>query len=553
MVFLFLLKQYAMKKNYLLLILLCFGFNLYSQNTVGTILNDADAYNGYTLLSPFTSNETYLINNCGEVVHQWTSTYTPGVSTYLLENGNLLKTGKIPNATFQFGGVGGKLELFDWDGNLIWEYTYSTNNYTQHHDIYPLPNGNILILASELIPFDEAIQAGRDTDLIDDGVVFNEKIIEIEPVGTNLANIVWEWNIKDHLVQDFDVTKDNYGVIADNPQLLDFNYVNTDHPVANWLHVNSIQYNETLDQIILSTRILSEVYIIDHSTTTIEAASHSGGLYGKGGDLLYRWGNPEAYDHGTSSDQTLFGQHYPHWIADGLTDAGKIMIFNNGGERGYSSVDLINPPQSTPGNYIYDATNGYAPTIAEWIYTTPVDTDFFSAIISSAQRLPNGNTLICDGDSGYFFEIDPSENIVWEYVNPDSSTGPINQGDTPSFNLVFRALKFPLDFPAFIGKDLTPTDPIETNPDLSDCNLLSVSENSMLESSISIYPNPSKSKVFVNSEKDITKIELYSISGQKLIENKKSNTININDLSIGIYLIKIYSTEGSITKRIIKE
>ena len=547
------LKQYAMKKNYLLLILLCFGFNLYSQNTVGTILNDADAYNGYTLLSPFTSNETYLINNCGEVVHQWTSTYTPGVSTYLLENGNLLKTGKIPNATFQFGGVGGKLELFDWDGNLIWEYTYSTNNYTQHHDIYPLPNGNILILASELIPFDEAIQAGRDTDLIDDGVVFNEKIIEIEPVGTNLANIVWEWNIKDHLVQDFDVTKDNYGVIADNPQLLDFNYVNTDHPVANWLHVNSIQYNETLDQIILSTRILSEVYIIDHSTTTIEAASHSGGLYGKGGDLLYRWGNPEAYDHGTSSDQTLFGQHYPHWIADGLTDAGKIMIFNNGGERGYSSVDLINPPQSTPGNYIYDATNGYAPTIAEWIYTTPVDTDFFSAIISSAQRLPNGNTLICDGDSGYFFEIDPNENIVWEYVNPDSSTGPINQGDTPSFNLVFRALKFPLDFPAFIGKDLTPTDPIETNPDLSDCNLLSVSENSMLESSISIYPNPSKSKVFVNSEKDITKIELYSISGQKLIENKKSNTINMNDLSIGIYLIKIYSTEGSITKRIIKE
>ena len=542
-----------MKKNYLLLILLCFGFNLYSQNTVGTILNDADAYNGYTLLSPFTSNETYLINNCGEVVHQWTSTYTPGVSTYLLENGNLLKTGKIPNATFQFGGVGGKLELFDWDGNLIWEYTYSTNNYTQHHDIYPLPNGNILILASELIPFDEAIQAGRDTDLIDDGVVFNEKIIEIEPVGTNLANIVWEWNIKDHLVQDFDVTKDNYGVIADNPQLLDFNYVNTDHPVANWLHVNSIQYNETLDQIILSTRILSEVYIIDHSTTTIEAASHSGGLYGKGGDLLYRWGNPEAYDHGTSSDQTLFGQHYPHWIADGLTDAGKIMIFNNGGERGYSSVDLINPPQSTPGNYIYDATNGYAPTIAEWIYTTPVDTDFFSAIISSAQRLPNGNTLICDGDSGYFFEIDPNENIVWEYVNPDSSTGPINQGDTPSFNLVFRALKFPLDFPAFIGKDLTPTDPIETNPDLSDCNLLSVSENSMLESSISIYPNPSKSKVFVNSEKDITKIELYSISGQKLIENKKSNTINMNDLSIGIYLIKIYSTEGSITKRIIKE
>ena len=551
MVFFIFAKKETMKNIYLLFLSLCFSLILTGQNTVGTLQNDVAAYDGYTLLSPFTSTETYLLNNCGEVVHQWTSTFTPGVSTYLLENGNLLRTGKIPNATFQFGGVGGKLELFDWDGNLIWEYTYSTSTHSQHHDIYPLSNGNILILAVETIPFDEAIQAGRDTDLIDDGVIFNEKIVEIEPVGTNQANIVWEWNIKDHLVQDFDATKDNYGVVADNPQLLDFNYVNTDHPVANWLHVNSIQYNETLDQIILSTRILSEVYIIDHSTTTAEAASHSGGLYGKGGDLLYRWGNPEAYDHGTSNDRTLFGQHYPHWIADGLTDAGKIMIFNNGGERGYSSIDLINPPQSTPGNYIYDAINGYAPAIAEWIYTTPVNTDFFSAIISSAQRLPNGNTLICDGDSGYFFEIDPSENIVWEYVNPDSSTGYVNQGDTPSFNLVFRAFKFPLDYPAFIGKNLTPGDPLETNPDLSDCNLLNVSENN--RSITSIYPNPSKDIIFINSEKQTIKIELYNISGQKLSENKNSNSININYLPAGIYLIKIYSNEGISTKRVVKE
>eukprot|EP00614_Pseudopedinella_elastica_P042539 CAMPEP_0181259354 /NCGR_PEP_ID=MMETSP1097-20121128/370_1 /TAXON_ID=35684 /ORGANISM="Pseudopedinella elastica, Strain CCMP716" /LENGTH=263 /DNA_ID=CAMNT_0023357805 /DNA_START=411 /DNA_END=1199 /DNA_ORIENTATION=+ len=259
----------------------------------------------------------------------------------------------------------------------------------------------------------EALQAGRNPANLTQGEVFNEQILEIQPFGTNQANVVWEWNIKDHLVQDFDATKDNFGVVADNPNRLDFNYINATNATANWLHCNSLQYNPALDQLVLSSRIMSEIYIIDHSTTTAEAATSTGGTYGKGGDFLYRWGNKAAYDKGTSSNQTLFGQHYPHWIADGLTDAGKIMIFNNGGARAYSSIDIIDPMVTTPGNYTYDNVNGYGPTNAEWIYTTPTNTDFFTAILSSGERLPNGNTLICDGDSGYFFEIDPAENIVW--------------------------------------------------------------------------------------------------------------------------------------------
>ncbi|MDG1715712.1 aryl-sulfate sulfotransferase [Lacinutrix sp.] len=539
----------------LILFLCCFLTTtlMLGQNTVGTLRNDLGSYDAYTLLSPINSTETYLLNNCGQVVHQWTSTYTPGASVYLLENGNLLRTGKIANNNFQFGGVGGKIELFDWDNNLIWEYTYTDSTYTQHHDIYPLPNGNILMIVATVMTEAEALQAGRNPANLTQGEVFNEQILEIQPFGTNQANVVWEWNIKDHLVQDFDATKDNFGVVADNPNRLDFNYINATNATANWLHCNSLQYNPALDQLVLSSRIMSEIYIIDHSTTTAEAATSTGGTYGKGGDFLYRWGNKAAYDKGTSSNQTLFGQHYPHWIADGLTDAGKIMIFNNGGARAYSSIDIIDPMVTTPGNYTYDNVNGYGPTNAEWIYTTPTNTDFFTAILSSGERLPNGNTLICDGDSGYFFEIDPAENIVWEYVNPDATNGIINQGDTASFNLVFRAHKFSFDYPAFTGKNLTPGDPIETNPDISNCNLLNVTENVLDENSIKLFPNPVVDYLTIEYTKSISSIEVYTIFGQLLSKVTDTKTIKFGNMASGFYLIRVNSEEGSITKKILKQ
>ncbi|MFD2823091.1 aryl-sulfate sulfotransferase [Lacinutrix iliipiscaria] len=537
-------------KKLLLLLNFFFCLTLLSQNTVGTIRNDSGSYNGYTLLYPANSTETYLINNCGEVIHQWTSTYTPAASAYLLENGNLLRTGKISNSDITFGGVGGKIELFDWNNTLLWEYTYSSATVSQHHDIFPLPNGNILMLAVSTMTEAEAIQAGRDPFMLSEGKLFNEQILELEPVGMNQANVVWEWNIKNHLIQDIDASKDNFGVVAENPQLLDINYLNDANPIANWLHINSIQYNETLDQIVLSSRILSEIYIIDHSTTTEQAATNSGGIYGKGGDFLYRWGNPEAYGKGTSTDRTLFSQHYPHWIPDGFTDAGKIILFNNGNSRAYSSVDIINPPVSAPGVYIYDETTGYGPTAAEWIYTDPEPTDLFSSILSSGERLPNGNTLICDGDSGYFFEIDTNNTIVWEYVNPDAASGILTQGDTPTANLTFRAKKFSEDYPAFFGRDLTPGDPIELNPDLSECTILSTPE--FVFDELIIHPNPSSHILNIKTNNTIDKIELYDLVGHLVLSVKANKQIDISHLSNGLYLTRIISGNHSITKKIIK-
>src|SRR5262249_52369420 len=111
--------------------------------------------------------------------------------------------------------------------------------------------------------------------------------------------------------------------------------------LADWTHANPVSYNAKLDQVMVSPRGFSEFWIIDHSTSKAEAAGHKGGRHGKGGDLLYRWGNPEAYRAGTAADRRLFSQHDPHWIPEGLQGAGHVLVFNNGGGRpdgNYSSV-----------------------------------------------------------------------------------------------------------------------------------------------------------------------------------------------------------------------
>ena len=117
------------------------------QQTVGLFLNDSLAYNGYTLFSP--NQNVYLIDNCGFLVKQWVCNRPPGLSVYLLENGDLLRPGRVANP-FAAGGVGGQIERYSWEGELLWSYRYADELHQQHHDIQPLPNGNVLILAWEV-------------------------------------------------------------------------------------------------------------------------------------------------------------------------------------------------------------------------------------------------------------------------------------------------------------------------------------------------------------------------------------------------------------------
>ena len=140
--------------------------------------------------------------------------------------------------------------------------------------------------------------------------MWSESIFEIKPIGSDSAEIVWEWHLWDHLVQDVNPNLSNYGVISEHPELLNINLGQVGFGMssfgsdnADWIHFNSIDYNPYLDQIVLSSRMMNEIYIIDHSTTTQEAASHSGGNSGKGGDFLYRWGKPQNYIEVTETDR----------------------------------------------------------------------------------------------------------------------------------------------------------------------------------------------------------------------------------------------------------
>ena len=400
-------------------LILLFSAGLMSQDqTVGLFYNSDEAFPGYTLFTPVSYSTTYLINNEGEWVHQWESEYLLGLSAYLLDNGSLLRTRNLQTQYFNTGGTGGGIESLNWDGSIQWEFEYSTEQFRQHHDIERLPNGNILIIAWEHKSVDDAIDAGRNPSLLGDTRlpvgIWPESIIEVNP---NTDEVEWEWHVWDHLIQEYDSSKANFGSVSEHPERVNINYP-ANGPAGDggdWMHINAINYNSNLDQILLSVSQLNEIWIIDHSTTTEEASSHTGGNSGMGGDIIFRWGNPNAYDRGSPQDRQIYFIHDAHWISDSLENAGKIMFFNNGQNRpegNYSSIDIISPPLNE--SFTYDLVDGnpYGPDSLFWSYTSNPPQSFFARNVSGAQRLSNGNTLICSGPNGRFFEINPENEIV---------------------------------------------------------------------------------------------------------------------------------------------
>ena len=286
---------------------------------LGVLEKKPEAFPGYTLLAPLSSHHTFLIDNDGKVVHSWKAEAKPGQAAYLLEDGSLLRAAKTDNF-FQFPettGSGGRIQKFDWEGNLIWDFDASSPYRMSHHDVEPLPNGNVLLIVWESYLREVAERKGRNPSRLNGDVLWFEAIFEIEPDGLHGGNIVWKWSLLDHVIQDFAPARENYGDPAKHPELVDINFA--PRPTPDWVHMNSIDYNPELDQIIVGSRSLCEFWVIDHSTTTEEAAGHTGGRYGKGGDLLYRWGNPAVYRRGKMRDQMLFNQHDVQWVPQGLS------------------------------------------------------------------------------------------------------------------------------------------------------------------------------------------------------------------------------------------
>lgn len=403
----------------------------------------------YILFAPILQRDSYLINRKGALIHQWTSQYETSLTAYLLDNGHLLHVGRIPDPDFEQAGQGGIIEEFDWEGKLVWSYTLPDPSYILHHDIEPLPNGNILLVVWEKIPATRAIELGFNPqrlaaeeetlspELIAESTIYLDAVLELDPASNE---IVWEWRVSDHLVQDFDPNMANYGVIAQEPRRINLNYQDT-QSTNDITHVNSIDYNAALDQIILSVRSYSEIWIIDHSQSTEETADSAG-------DLLYRWGNPEPPQQDNSHKRDLYYPHDARWSDDTSRDSS-ITIFNNGSrkhEREFSSVLEVMPPLQADGTYGF-ADNAFESAQIVWSY----DGDFFAQNMSAAQVLPDNNMLILDSPQGRIFEITREGVLVWEYINPKYA----DTDDRPT-NRMFRADFYAPDFAGFAGKNLTP-------------------------------------------------------------------------------------------------
>jgi hypothetical protein len=398
---------------------------------------------GYTgpviLFSPIASTSVYLVTPEGLKLHEWTTGFAPGYSVYLLPTGNLLRANSIPErplSTVQ-GSNGGRVEMLDWDSRVVWRFDYATPEGQQHHDVFYMPNGHVLMVAWERHTEAEALAAGRNPRTFDDArELWVDKIVEVDP-ATN--RIVWEWDTWDHLVPPG-------AAPSDHPELIDLNYVNVEG--VDWTHANAVFYNAELDQVVLSVRNFHEIWVIDHSTTTAEAGGHTGGRLGRGGDLVYRWGNPEAYGH--SGPRQLWGQHNPTWIPQGFPGAGHMLVFDNGdaNARPYSTVVEIATPLQTDGSYAFDQDTGFGPVAPAAQYLADPPTSFFAPIISGAQRLVSGNTLVTDGPAGRFFEVTPGGQTVWSYVVRDTAGG--------TGYLVFRAVRYEGGYAGLAGRTLTP-------------------------------------------------------------------------------------------------
>ena len=405
-------------------------------------VNQPGAYEGYTLFYQrflpgfigLDSNVFYLVDNQGRKAFEWTDHYT-GIHGKLLDNGRLL-TGH------------GNADLTERNSSSTPAWIY--RGISNHHDMLKLPSGNYLFLHEVVYGRAAAVAAGANPECLEEnGKIKIDEVVEITPAG----EVAWRWRVWDHLIQDHDPDQANYGTVADHPEKIDINYglcridgtKMSQGRMTSLTHMNSLDYNADLNQIMVTVRHFSEFWVIDRSTTTSEAAGSAGGNGGKGGDLLYRWGNPRTYRQGTKDDQTLFFPHNAHWIPAGLPGAGKVLIYNNGNEhsgfgRGYSSVDEVALPADGYG-YSRSPSSAYGPSGTAWSYRHREGSLAYWG--SNAQRLPNGNTLVVDAPLGRIREVTQTQDVVWEYV-------------TRGKGVIYRAYKYAPDYSGVKALPLTP-------------------------------------------------------------------------------------------------
>ncbi len=473
----------------------------------GLALAGSGATPGLTLVMPLNSTNIHLVDEAGEVQHTWETDFAPGGWAYLMEDGTLYRSGRADDdQSFRGGGIGGMIERIAPDGEVLWRYRMADEDRCQHHDIEVLENGNVLMIAWERKSAEEAIAKGRDPRGVGSQGLWSGAIYEVKPVGKDGGEIVWSWHAWDHLVQDLDPDKPDHAVLADRPGRIDVNVAfvppseisdeereaqerrrkqmaalgyggggaeddddeeerDDDEPRAkDWdrsgdgMHTNAIDHHPALDLIVLSSPELGELLVIDHSTTAEESRGSTGGRRGRGGDILWRWGNPANHGAGTEADKRLFYQHDPRWIAVGVEGASpRLTVFNNGGGRqdgsSFSEVLELELAMDGEAGFAREESGAFGPAEPSWSYSD--GETFFSAFISGAARLASGNTLVCSGVIGRIFEVTSDGEIVWDYYSPlgGDVEPPEHAGKAPPFSL-YRADRYDRGHPGVVALGL---------------------------------------------------------------------------------------------------
>ncbi|WP_246293578.1 MULTISPECIES: arylsulfotransferase family protein [Winogradskyella] len=351
----------------------------------------------YVLVVDQTGQGADIINHDGDEIFSWNFDAAIGNDASLLDDGSMLVCLKANDAAITFGGYGGVFQKINADQTTDWEVSYSTTTQTAHHDVDYLSNGNIIFPVWEQLLVSDASEMGFSGSQD----IYPEAIIEMNPVT---QEIVWEWHATDHLIQDHNSTKLNYGTVQDNPNKIDINY-NSGQANGDIMHANGITVDETNNIIYLTINNYSEIWVIDHSTTTAQAATSTGGNYNLGGDLVYRFGNPLAYDN--VGEVTINDVHYPN-----LLDTGNMLVFSNNIYDNQSAVFeyQLNPP------YQLIAGQDNEPELV-WSFT---DSELYSSGLGGAVRTPNGNTLIAEGRDGTVWEVSNSGEVLWKYAGYDT-------------------------------------------------------------------------------------------------------------------------------------
>ncbi|MDF4203983.1 aryl-sulfate sulfotransferase [Maribacter sp. SA7] len=377
------------------------------QGDTGTILsnNKSLSQEGYVLVNESTDDRVYLMEkDSALIVHEWQLEFGLGNDVELLSDGRLLASLGVETPDFSFGGFGGIIQLINPDSSVDWQFTYANEEHIIHHDVEMLPNGNVLAIVWDLRTIEELNAIGY---LGEEDKVYTETIIEVNP---NTDEIVWKWESWDHIVQDVDDSKPRFGIINEHPELININYIDilreSVEPDGDIMHANGFDYDEENDVIYMTINNFSEIWVIDHSTTIEEAKLSTGGNYGKGGDLLYRFGNPTAYEN-SLGERMFYNNHFPNLLENDVPGNGNILVYVNGnGESKQSVVYELEIPSE------FDLQPNANNDLNEvWSYTRE---GLYAPRVSGAVRLDNGNTLITSGTSG-ILEVTNQKEVVWEF------------------------------------------------------------------------------------------------------------------------------------------